>query len=208
MPALEDVTTKTAKQVWSSPDGQRKIHAVTLEWQGKTLQAKTYSDAIGTIDWQGNVETYEKESRNGPETFVKQPPKENPGYGSTSGGSSRSGSGYTPKDEKAIQAMWAIDKAKDVVLALPLDPKGPMDDVEAAIEEWAQRLFAMVSRVKATPSDTEFALKVGDTLNSSPPLKVTKIEDLDEVAVVSDEELAKINDIFGPPAGDGVEKGA
>lgn len=152
MPIIE-VTTKVSRQVWKSPDGQRKIYELQLEYEGQPVVAKTYSDQIATVGWQGKVDTYEKPGRSGLETFVKQPPKEGGWDGSqrqSSTSTASSKSNYSPKDEAAIKAMWAIDKAKDIVLAVGIEAKRPMDEVEANIEEWGQRLFAMVERVKAS----------------------------------------------------------
>lgn len=146
MPTVQ-VTTKTATQVWKSPDGQRTINEVELDWEGKTLKAKTYSDAIATVGWSGEVESYEKQGRNGNETFVKQPPKENPGYGSTSGGSARSSSGYTPRDDSHIRAQWAIGQANSFFTMENLDT--------AVVEQMATDFFLMVDRVKqAVPDGT------------------------------------------------------
>lgn len=148
MPTLE-VTTKSAEQVWKSPDGQRVIYKVALDYNGQTLSAKTYSQAIATEGWSGTIESYEKEGRNGAETFVKQPPKENPGYGSTSGGSSRSN--YAPRDDSHIKAQWAIGQAATLVTAAET---GTNIDLEA-IEALAKDLFAMVDRVKTSEQVTD-----------------------------------------------------
>lgn len=116
MPTL-NVTTSEAEKVWSSPDGQRKIYKVTLDFEGKSVVAKTYSEAIATEGWEGTVETYEKEGRNGAETFVKQPPKENSYRASHStnyGGSTKSGYGKPSFDNYTMYLSYA----KDVAVAL------------------------------------------------------------------------------------------
>lgn len=74
------VTTKDAEQVWQSPDGKITIFKVSLEYEGKAFEAKTYSKAIATVGWSGEVESYKKPGRNGDEAFVKQPQKEG-GFG-------------------------------------------------------------------------------------------------------------------------------
>jgi len=101
VPILE-VETKSAEQIWQSPDGQRVINKLTLDYQGKEFYAKTFSRDIAKVGWKGKVETYEKVGTKGSETFVKQPPKEDGNYGGNKGSN---------KDEDAIQAMWAITKA-------------------------------------------------------------------------------------------------
>jgi hypothetical protein len=146
MPILQ-VKTIGAKQVWESPDGQRRIHELQLEWNGKTVKANTFSDAIAEAGWSGEVETYEKPGKgnNPAQTFVKQPPKENGGYPQATS----TGSKYQPKDEKAIQAMWAIGQATVLHGQMQTGTKTELDFIETN----AQELFLMVDRVKATPAD-------------------------------------------------------
>lgn len=145
MPVLE-VKTTSANSVWKSPDGQREIFELQLEYEGKPVKAKTYSKDISTVGWEGTVETYEKQSRNGMETFVKQPPKENSGYPSSTGsghsGTQSGGSGYTPRDDSHIKAQWAIGQA---VSTLAKDGELDLELTEAL----AKDLFAMVDRVKS-----------------------------------------------------------
>lgn len=71
-----NVTTKSVEKVWTAPDGKMSIHKLVLDYNGKQFAAKTYSSAIATPGWSGEIETYEKQGRNGSETFVKQPQKE------------------------------------------------------------------------------------------------------------------------------------
>jgi hypothetical protein len=144
MPIMTLKTTGS-KQVWASADGKIKIFELNLEYEGKPVKAKTYSAAIATIGWEGEVETYEKEGRNGVETFVKQPPKEDGTYGnSTQTNSQQSGrSSYTPKDEKAIQSMWAIGQAVQLTIATY---KG--SDALGAIEGMANELYGLVEIIK------------------------------------------------------------
>src|SRR5258707_14638136 len=98
MPNLH-ISVKQAQEVWRSPDGQRVLYGIIMEVGGKEAKAKTYSKAIATIGWSGDIETYEKTGRDGVETFVKQVPKEG---------------GFSPrplKDEVPIKAMWSIGQA-------------------------------------------------------------------------------------------------
>jgi hypothetical protein len=158
MPVFNNVKTTAARQVWQSPDGQRKIHEVTLETDAGQLQAQTFSDAIASIGWNGDVEAYDKAGNRGPQTFVKQAPKENqyssPSTDSSSSNSTqstRTGSTYQPKDEAAIKAMFAI---KTAVQAYGPNTAGVYDDYFADLETYATKLFAMVDRVKAgTPAE-------------------------------------------------------
>lgn len=69
-----NITIQDANQVWSSPDGQRKIYQVTFtNAAGTLLVRKTYSDKLGTGKGQSfDIEEYSKDGRNGPEIFIKQ----------------------------------------------------------------------------------------------------------------------------------------
>lgn len=107
------VTTKQAKGIWKTPDGQRELFEVLFDYEGQEVSAKSWSKAVATVGWSGEVETYEKTNKQGAiETFVKQPQKEQGSYPSRSGGRS-----YPPKDEKAIQAMWAIGQSVQLCIA-------------------------------------------------------------------------------------------
>lgn len=176
MPILE-VTTKSANQVWASPDGQRVIYALELDYNGESVTAKTYSAAIATPGWKGTVDTYEKQGRNGTETFVKQPPKEggwqgNSGPQSSGGQIAGSKPAYQPRDDKAIQAQWSIGQAVTVAnLGLETDM--------GAVESLAKEFFAMIERVKTSDQ--------------------TEAEPAGDAETVGDDELAKIDEIFGGP---------
>lgn len=148
MPRLH-VRTTDSKQIWASPDGQRKIYDLRLEYNGKLVKAKTYSHSIAAINWEGEVDLYEKDGRNGLETFVKQPPKNTDGAEVGSKPASQ-GQAFKGKDEKAIQAMWAIGQAVQTVSRLPFDEKQALDEYMSIIETHAQSLYAMVPRVKAS----------------------------------------------------------
>lgn len=139
------VTTKSAEQVWKSPDGQRIIHKVELDYNGQVLRASTFSQAIATVGWTGEVESYEKAGRNGNETFVKQPAKEGFQGGSSSGSPAAYNRG-APRDDRHIKAQWAIGQAMTMV-----DGIAKLDfDV---VEDIAQNLFLMVDRVKQAIPD-------------------------------------------------------
>lgn len=105
MPTIQ-ATTKDAKQVWASPDGQKKIFKVVLEVDGADMQASTYSEAVAKVGWSGEAETYEKPGKFGVETFVKQAKKEGFGGGKSYGGKPQ-GDQYT---------MY-LSYAKDVLVA-------------------------------------------------------------------------------------------
>lgn len=168
MPTFE-ITTKTSRSVWKSPDGQREIFEIGVEYEGKPLAAKTYSRDISVPGWTGEVETYEKEGRNGPETFVKRPAKEG-SYGS--GGGSYSGS---KRDDSHIKAQWAIGQAIAWLNVHTLPDETDMSNIEPL----ANDLFAMVDRVK-------------NSLDTVVPVDDATVVDLDKGEVVSAKELDRV----------------
>jgi hypothetical protein len=132
--------------IWQQ--GDRTIWEVVVDAGGHQASVKTYSQAIAQVGFQGEMETYEKPGRNGSETFVRQAPKED-GYPPRVGGTTSARSNYTPRDDAAIKAMWAVGQAVTLVTSddIPLVGDGLQE-----IEDYATRLFHMVDRVK-TSSD-------------------------------------------------------
>lgn len=119
---------------WQSPDGQKKLWAVTVEVNGRQLAAKTWDQALSVVGYSGEIEAYEKQDKRGNlETWVAPPRAQQSG-----GYQARSGGDYKPKDETAIKAMWAIGQAVECIGS----------DL-AQIETYAHELFAMVERIKA-----------------------------------------------------------
>lgn len=174
-------TTKAANSVWKSPDGSREIFEVTLDYEGQAVKAKTYSKDIATVGWSGTVDTYEKPGRDGSQTFVKQPPKEGGSYGSQGG----TKGAYQPKDEKAIQAMWAIGQS---VQAHVGEPQLDVADLES-VKAYAIELNSMVADVKGE-----------DATDTSAPDKDVVIEDIPDGPV----DLSEIDKLF--PNSEKVEK--
>lgn len=173
MPQITGVTTKAIKQVWQSPDGQRTINEVTMDYQGKLFKANTFSNDIATIGWSGDVESYEKDGRNGSQTFVKQAPKEGGWSGgqASTGGQTSGKSSYTPKDEKAIQAMWAIGQS-----IAAHSGAADMDTADlSSVEGYAKELFEMVDRVKTGESTAEVA---GTVTDADGPLDLTLMDEV------------------------------
>lgn len=144
-------TTTASRSVWKSPDGAREIFEVVLDVAGQPMKANTYSEIIAVVGWSGEVESYEKESKRGPQTFVKQAPKTETTY-SYQEGKPRVAN-YQPKDDKAIKAMFAIKAA--CIITPPPPTETPLASYMANIEAHAQELFAMVDRVKASEDAPE-----------------------------------------------------
>jgi hypothetical protein len=151
--------------VWQSPDGQRKIWKVQIQVNGKTGTVSTYSQQLANVGVESEVETYERASRNGGvDTFIKKPQAE--GYGNAPSASAGLGgqafttpanaplstpnvsSGYTPKDEAAIKAMWSLGQAVSL-----FSTYGTTADL-AEVERIGTELFHMVDRVKVSLSPT------------------------------------------------------
>ena len=180
MPIFENVTTKSSREIWRSPDGQRVIYEVTLEMNGKEMKAKTYSEAMTKQGRVGSIETYEKPGRNGNETFVKQPPKENGGAWSAGGGQQQapaagSISPAPARNDSHIRAQFAIKGAITYVVA---SENATFDDIETIATE----LFHMVDRVKDSepphadadaPGDSEqMQQELDDFMNDSTPINL------------------------------------
>lgn len=141
MPILNNVTVDRSEVIWQK--GDRTIHSVTMNYQGSPFTAKTFSGAIAKVGWSGDVEVYKKQGQQGPDQFVKQAPKEEGSYGQGSTSQSESSS-YPKKDEKAIQAMWAISQSIAAhSAATELDPASL-----ESVQGYAVELFKMVDEVK------------------------------------------------------------
>lgn len=123
------VKTTDTRQVWQSPDGEKTIWEVTLKGDdNKEYGLKTFSPAIGTLGFRGDVETYVNQRG---DRFVRQTVKKQPAVA----GDSR---------DMSIRAQWAIGQAIALASAT-MDKKAISMSV---IETYAKDLFASVSRVK------------------------------------------------------------
>lgn len=133
-----NVTTKTAEEVWSSPDKKITIFKVGLEYEGKSFTCKTYSKAIATPGWSGEVESYEKPGRNGSETFVKQSQKEG-GWSGGGGGAKREQDPYTMylSYAKDLAGFCTVTTAKGVVF-----DSTSYAEMLAAVEAGGAQLYA------------------------------------------------------------------
>lgn len=135
MPLIKDITTKSAKSVWTSPDGKIQIFELEMEWQGKPVKANTYSTDIAVPGWTGEVETYEKAGKGDrpAQTFVKQPQKENSYSGGKGGYSKPQGDPFT---------MY-LSYAKDIGIAcIATDNKGDMSFNEKLYSEMLEAVSA------------------------------------------------------------------
>jgi hypothetical protein len=125
--------TTHSEQVWTSPDGARKIWEVSLaDDSGKEYKLKTYSPKIGQLGFKGDVKSY-LTARG--DRFVRQ---------EVAATGARTSSGYQPRDDNAIRAQWAIGQAINLA-AVKMDKDAITLPV---IESYAKELFTTVSRVK------------------------------------------------------------
>lgn len=107
MPLIK-ATTKSSKETWKSPDGKITGFDIVLDVGGEDFPCNTFSKAIAEVGWSGEVETYERNNR----TYVKQPPKEEGSYQSTtSGGSTRSSAGKPTFDNYTMYLSYGKDLA-------------------------------------------------------------------------------------------------
>jgi hypothetical protein len=135
MPVL-NLETMDSKQIWNK--GNLTIWEVTLNYQGKTVKAKTYSKAISTPGWSGEVETYEKPGRNGSETFVKQPQREDGGNFSKPSFSKSAPAESKPSKPQFDNYTMYLSYAKDVAVACIQDGKFDTKLYNAVIDEVSQ----------------------------------------------------------------------
>lgn len=128
-------TTKEAKESWKSDDGKVTIYEVVMDYNGKPLKTQTMSKAIATVGWSGEVETYENAKGR---TYIRQPKTEGNWGGSKN---------YTPRDDSAIKAQFAIKAAVNLAASGVI----PVDDIEPT----ALDFFDMVERVKGDGAKEE-----------------------------------------------------
>lgn len=126
-------------------------NVVTLTRKADSKAPVAGEEVYGTVDMSGEY---------GPKFKSESKP-----FGG--GGASKT---YQPKDEKAIQAMWAIGQA------IAAEQREPQD-----IEALASDLFAMVDRIKTGSK--------GDTVNTDVPDEVTVEDIFGDVEIVDDEEI-------------------
>lgn len=154
-----DVKTVESKVVWQK--GDRTISEVLLDHAGQKVQAKTYSAAIAKVGFEGEVETYEKDGRNGTETFVKQAPKED--SRPSGGGRSNGGGGGKPQDPFTMYLSYA----KDLVVALTQTTgftKEAYEVLLAATIKGGKALYNNRPDAEGTPTATAVPVKTEDTV--------------------------------------------
>lgn len=159
MAQLDKVLTKAAEQVWASPDGKMTIFQVTLEYEGKDFKAKTYSKAIATTGWSGTIESYEKQGRNGSETFVKQPQKEGGWQGGGGGGGKPQGDQFTMylSYAKDLAVACIISTAKGVVF-----DSSTYAELLEAVATGGEQLFTSHNKSSTDAAIVDTAKKVFD----------------------------------------------
>ena len=155
MPQL-NVVVKQSKEIWKSPDGNRTIWEVVMDAEGQLVKAKTFSQAIAAVGWSGTVVSEERQGKMGPETFVKQLPKDN------------FGGPRQPKDEAGIKAMWAIGQAINF-------HDGNSEADLALISSTAADLFEMVDFIKQGKKPVQPDEIIADT---DGPIDLSKVKEI------------------------------
>lgn len=106
--------------------------------------------------------------------------KEAPAFGGGGGGGSKPS--YQPKDEKAIQAMWAIGQAVSAVG--PIDPEDPVSEYGISLKNVAVELFRLVDEVKTGNTDVateQTVIPTEDAFNTMPGNDFDKPVDLADI---------------------------
>ena len=128
------VKTKEANSIWKK--GDREIFEVVVETDGNLAKVKSYSKAIAQAGFEGEVEAYEKQGRNGSETFVRQVPKED-GFNSgfqRSGGSKPSYGGKAQGDNYTMYLSYS----KDLAVALINQGDFKLESLDKILDEVAK----------------------------------------------------------------------
>ena len=134
MPTVNNVKTLSSEKIWSK--GEISIWKITLDVDGKSFFAKTYSGKIAEMGWSGDVETYEKPNRSGgADTFVRQPQTE--GYQQAS--SSASAPSAKPASSGSNPYTMFLSYAKDIAVAfITLEGKVDHEQFSQVIDEIIQ----------------------------------------------------------------------
>lgn len=141
---LQVTVVEEPELVWSNDKGDIKLYAVVLDVGGKRFKAKTYSAAIATKDWSGEVEKYTKQGSQGEETFIRQPKKAG-GYGGGRGGGQ-------PMDPTAMYTAYA----KDILVAMIMTSgykKADYDKHLSEVKRGGQVLAGQDNPAPATSDD-------------------------------------------------------
>ncbi len=162
------IKTISAEKIWSK--GDVAIYALELDYQGQAMTAKTYSKAIATEGWEGEVETYEK----GEDTFVRQPKKE--GYAGGGGGYSKGG-GRPQADPYTMYLSYAKDLAIAAVDAKGIFSQDLYVALLSAVEAGGAQLYNSRPGAEQTPSK---AAEVPPQGKKVIDMKDIEIEDVDK----------------------------
>lgn len=105
------ITVKSSKEIWKSPDGQRTINVLDTD-KG---EFRTFSDAIAEgFGKTFEVDVYEKDGKFGKERYVKQVQKDG-----TIGAAYGTRTSDAPhRNEASRSKAFALSYAKDIVVTL------------------------------------------------------------------------------------------
>lgn len=160
MPFIQ-ATTNDSKEIWKK--GDRTIWQVSLDVGGQEFTAKTYSGAIATKGFSGELEAYEKVGPRGSDTFVRQKPKE--GGGSYGGGAT----------ERDTFTMY-LSYAKDVLIAMIETSgydKAKFTEYLGAVSSGGKALYD--ARPNQAESNQAEPTKPADTTDTPDPFEGTSL---------------------------------
>lgn len=161
--------------------GSMKSYKLKLEGFEQVVELAQKAETPAPVQGQSLFGTIDMSGQYGPK-FKKERPQMQGGGGSSFGGGGGSKPSYQPKDEKAIQAMWAIGQA--VTATGPMAAKQEVADYAAKAFDVAVELFNMVDMVKNNGLDKEDGFgdapksdleTVADIMGDDAPIDVSEI---------------------------------
>lgn len=174
------VSTKTKQ--WEGKYGPMVDHYVKLEGVDAPVVVTKKPDSRAPQEGDELYGTLDMGGKFGPKFKAESKPF---GGGAPSGGGGGSKPSYQPKDEKAIQAMWAIGQAV-TALGPITDKKQPVADYALAVETVATELFGLVDVIKAGgKADSAEAYTIAD----EPDTEDKKIDMSEIDAIFGDKEV-------------------
>lgn len=168
MPVLK-IKTVDSRVGWTNPSNPDMVsYDLTIDVEGKKAEARTYSQPISVVGFEGEVETYEKNEH----TYLRQVKKDFGG-----GFTPRRSFGGPSKDNSDGQRQgMCINNAANYI--------NTNNTKELSAVEWAKIVHSYASEL----------YNLGD-INKSQPNKVDVVADVNEDKPI---DLSDIEDIFGP----------
>lgn len=164
-PKLE-VVTESAGKVWEK--GDRAIYEVVLQTNNRKIKVKTYSKQIAQIGFSGEVEAYEKPSRNGTETFVRQVRQDSWQDGNNPVPSQPKTTGSFNSDPYTMYLSYA----KDILVALVGSLGGDFN------QDTYKELLEAVSRGGKYLYNNRIGVTENPSINEPTPQEINNVKDM------------------------------